>query len=111
MALNKYQRLKRAITQTLERYNRFYEEVAKTLDTLHIRFYKVNEHQESSLLMEGAPDPEEAKVEAILYCASEEELSEWIDWQNQENKAWTFTNQFLSVANYCEKADTGIARD
>lgn len=40
---------------------------------------------------------EEAKKEALLYCASEIEMSEWIDWFEPEDKAASLTNQLLAV--------------
>jgi hypothetical protein len=46
---------------------------------------------------------DEAYLEAILYCASEAEMSEWIDWFEQEDKAKTLTNQFFSALAYNEK--------
>lgn len=38
---------------------------------------------------------EEAKQEAFLYCASKDEMSEWIDWFENEDKAASLTNQLL----------------
>jgi hypothetical protein len=40
---------------------------------------------------------EEAKLEGLLYCASETEMSSWIDWYEQEDKASSFTNQLLAA--------------
>lgn len=40
---------------------------------------------------------EEAKLEALLYCASENEMSEWIDWFEREDKAASLTNQLLAA--------------
>ena len=39
---------------------------------------------------------EESKLEDVLYCASENEMSEWIDWFEEEDKAGSFTNQLLA---------------
>ena len=41
------------------------------------------------------PKAEDAKLEALLYCASENEMSEWIDWFECEDKAASLINQLL----------------
>ena len=46
---------------------------------------------------------EEAKLQALLYCASESEMSEWIDWFEREDKAGTLTNQLLAIGNYIQE--------
>ena len=46
---------------------------------------------------------DEAKLEALLYCASVEEMSEWIDWFENEDKRNTLTHQLLSVGEYYEE--------
>ncbi len=38
---------------------------------------------------------EEAKLEALLYSASMDEMSEWIDWFEPEDKTTSLTNQLL----------------
>ncbi len=43
---------------------------------------------------------ENAKLRAILFCASEEEMPGWIDWSENEDKANTFTNLLLTVHFY-----------
>lgn len=45
----------------------------------------------------------ETKLEALLYCASESEMSEWIDWFDHEDKAGTLTNQFFAIDNYYQE--------
>lgn len=48
---------------------------------------------------------EDAKWEAILYCASKDEMSEWIDWYEREDKATSLTNQILMAQkDFQEKA-------
>jgi len=48
---------------------------------------------------------EDAKLEALLYCPSEDEMSEWIDWFEGEDKAASFTNQLLRAEmEFQEKA-------
>jgi hypothetical protein len=48
---------------------------------------------------------EDAKLEAFLYCASEDEMSEWIDWFEREDKAASLTNQLLvAEKDFQEKA-------
>lgn len=44
----------------------------------------------------GLRDLQEAMLVAISYCAAEEEMSEWIDWHEEEDKANTFTNKLLA---------------
>lgn len=39
-----------------------------------------------------------AYAEAMLYCAAESEMSEWIDWFEEEDKSNTFTNLILSIS-------------
>lgn len=46
---------------------------------------------------------EESKLEDILYCASEDEMSEWIDWFEKEDKASSFTNQILAIGQYFQE--------
>lgn len=43
---------------------------------------------------------EESKLEDVLYCASENEMSEWIDWFEKEDKAGSFTNQLLVIGQF-----------
>ena len=40
---------------------------------------------------------DEGKWEALLYCPSQREMSEWIDWYEKENKANTLVNQLCTV--------------
>jgi len=40
---------------------------------------------------------EDTKLEALLYCASRGEMSEWLDWFQNEDKAASLTNQMLLV--------------
>ena len=48
---------------------------------------------------------EDAKLETFLYCASEDEMSEWIDWFESEDKAASLTNQLLAAEkDFQEKA-------
>lgn len=46
---------------------------------------------------------EDAKLEAFLYCASEDEMSEWIDWFEREDKAASLTNQLLAAEKDCQE--------
>ena len=46
---------------------------------------------------------EESKLEDILYCASENEMSEWIDWFEEEDKAGSFTNQLLAIGQFYQE--------
>lgn len=46
---------------------------------------------------------EGARNEALLYCASAEEMPEWIDWFEKEDQATTFTNQLLSILSKTEE--------
>ncbi len=39
----------------------------------------------------------QAKEEALLYCASKNEMSEWIDWFEEEDIAHTLTNQIAAM--------------
>lgn len=48
----------------------------------------------------------ESMLGALLYCASENEMSEWIDWFERENKTNTFTNQFLAAFTYSDEIST-----
>jgi len=41
----------------------------------------------------------ETQTAAILYCASETEMSKWIQWFEQEDKAKTFTNTLLAIGD------------
>lgn len=46
-----------------------------------------------------------SKLEDILYCASKDEMSNWIDWFEEEDKEGSFTNQLLAIGQfYQEKA-------
>ncbi|MEN9343254.1 MAG: hypothetical protein RLZZ453_41 [Chlamydiota bacterium] len=40
---------------------------------------------------------DEGKWEALLYCPSQREMSEWIDWYEKENKANTLVNQLCTI--------------
>lgn len=46
---------------------------------------------------------DEIKLQALLYCASKSEMSEWIDWFEREDKAGTLTNQLLTIGNYVQE--------
>ena len=46
---------------------------------------------------------EESKLEDILYCASKDEMSEWIDWFEKENDASSLTNQLLAINQFHQK--------
>jgi hypothetical protein len=46
---------------------------------------------------------DDAYLEAILYCALNSEMSEWIDWFEHEDKSMSFTNQLFSIFAYEEK--------
>jgi hypothetical protein len=47
----------------------------------------------------------EAKLEAVCYCASSEERTEWIDWFDREDRAETLTNRVLiEIQNHQDKA-------
>jgi hypothetical protein len=46
---------------------------------------------------------EEAKLEALLYCASTEEMSDWIKWFEREDISNTLTNQIFAIGEYSEK--------
>ncbi len=48
---------------------------------------------------------EESKLENVLYCASEDEMSEWIDWFEEEDKAGSFTNQVLAIGQFYRERD------
>ena len=39
---------------------------------------------------------EESLQDAILYCASEGEILNWLDWTEREDEAYSFTNQLLN---------------
>lgn len=51
---------------------------------------------------------EEGKLEALLYCASKAEMSQWIDWYEQENKANTLINQLCAVNEYSKDLEPVI---
>ncbi len=51
---------------------------------------------------------EEGKWEALLYCPSQKEMSEWIDWYEKENKANSLTNQLCAVHEYCKEQEPVI---
>ena len=40
----------------------------------------------------------ESMMEALLYCASASEMSEWIDWFEREDIAGTLTNQLIAIS-------------
>lgn len=48
---------------------------------------------------------EEGKLAATLYCALTSEMSEWIDWFEDEDKANTLTNQFLAIGDYFKQRE------
>jgi hypothetical protein len=48
---------------------------------------------------------DEGKLEALLYCPSQGEMSEWIDWYEKENKANTLTNQLCAVHEYYKEQE------
>lgn len=45
----------------------------------------------------------ESKLEALLYCASENEMSEWIKWFEQEDLSNTLTNHLFAISHYYEE--------
>ena len=47
-----------------------------------------------------------AMREALLYCASTNEMSEWVDWFEHEDKAATLVNQLLTIAQHAEVNDS-----
>jgi len=51
---------------------------------------------------------DEEKWEALLYCPSKAEMSEWIDWYEKENKANTLTNQLCAVHEYGKEQEPVI---
>ncbi len=51
---------------------------------------------------------DEGKSEALLYCPSPREMSEWIDWYEKENKANTLVNQLCAVHEYGKEQEPVI---
>ncbi len=45
----------------------------------------------------------ESMIEALLYCASASEMSEWIDWFEREDIANTFTNQIAAALEHSDE--------
>lgn len=45
----------------------------------------------------------ESKLEDILYCSAITEMSEPIDWYEDENKAGSFTNQLLAIGQFYQE--------
>ena len=45
----------------------------------------------------------ESILEALLFCASDQEMSAWIEWYEPEDKANTLTNQLVAIYKYFEK--------
>jgi hypothetical protein len=40
---------------------------------------------------------QESRLQALLYCPSEDEMADWIDWFEHEDRASTLTNQMRSI--------------
>lgn len=57
------------------------------------------------LPLESLQKLEERKLAATLYCALKSEMSEWIDWFEDEDKANTLTNQLLAIGDYFEQRE------
>ncbi len=177
MALNKHQRLARAMKSLLKNLDMFHDKVAEQARSLHLYFYEkyliagrplmteravaamVSTHRlglsmfspnrdlreaassnpligmilspplylrsqvyycsnanektlwfipwgvKTQLPSENLKKLEESKLEDILYCASEDEMSEWIDWFEEEDKAGSYTNQLLAIGQFYQERD------
>ncbi len=94
MALTKYQKLARGLKALLHHLNDHYQKTAAVLNAVEFSFFEI------SPLPKTLQQLEEAKLEALLYCASAEEMSEWIDWFEREDQANTLFHQLLAVGDY-----------